>query len=313
MMAAKSEGRRTTRKARGAVSTGDLARRAFRLAIVGAASLLLALPLSAQRGGRGGGRGGGGIDRSQLSALLGGSNDYYTPPAFHGNPPYDGRFVFARIKYSGYFAFGQEGPGWSHDYPDADEHLMRIMREITILRPFVQSGPILGGAIVSLDDPELFRYPIAYMSEPGGWYPNDKEIEGLRKYLQKGGFLIFDDLSRYHWVNGAAQMARVIPGAQFVHLTGNEPIFDSFYKIDVKQVEQQCRLPANRRNCYRGTPQFWGLYENNDPKRRLIALANVDADIGEFWQWSGTGWAGMDVSNEAFKLGINWLIYALTH
>ena len=108
-------------------------------------------------------------------------------------------------------------------------------------------------------------------------------------------------------------MAHVIPGAQFVHLTGNEPIFDSFYTIDVKQVEQQCRLPANRRNCYRGTPQFWGLYENNDPAKRLQMIINYNTDISQFWEWSGTGLRPIDDTNEAYKLGVNYIMYGLTH
>lgn len=265
----------------------------------------LVLPLMAQRGGRGGGGGG------QFNRYFGDPNEFYTPPAFHGNPPYDGRFVFARIKYRGFFAFGREGPGWSHDYPDADEHLMRIMRDITIMRPFVEFGDILGGAIVALDDPALFKYPVSYLSEPGGWLPNDKEVAGMHSYLVKGGFVIFDDFGGGHWTNWIAQMQKVLPGIRPVELKGDEPIFDSFYKIDTKLIARQCA--ANRQACYRGIPVYIGFYEKNDPKRRLMALGNYNADIGEFWQWSGTSFAPVDVSNEAYKLGINYLVYALTH
>jgi hypothetical protein len=107
------------------------------------------------------------------------------------------------------------------------------------------------------------------------------------------------------------QMQRVLPALKPVPLTGQEAIFDSFFKIDTKLIEQQCA--QNRRSCYRGIPKYYGYYENNDPKKRLLILANVDADVGELWQWSGTGFAPVDVSNEAYKLGVNWLVYALTH
>jgi len=128
-----------------------------------------------------------------MMRYFGDPNEYYVPPAFHGNAPYDGRFTFARIKYRGYAHFTDEGPGWSHDYPRSDVHLMKIMREVTALRPFVQRGEIVGGNIFALDDPELMKYPVAYFSEPGGWQPNDKEVAGFRNYLLKGGFVIFDD------------------------------------------------------------------------------------------------------------------------
>ena len=253
-------------------------------------------------------RRGGGVN---LQNYFGDANGFYTPPDFHGNPPYDGHFVFARIKYRGYFAFGREGPGWSHDYPDADEHIMLIMRDVTALHPFVHSGNIAGGAIVALDDPELFKYPVSYLSEPGGWNPNDREVQGMRDYLLKGGFVIVDDMNSFHFQNLMQQMQRVFPGAKPVQLTGTEPIFDSFFKIDVKKIEQQCY--ASRSSCYRWIPHYWAFYKDNDPKKHLMMLANVDADIGEFWQWSGTGFAPVDVSNEAYKLGVNYLIYALTH
>ena len=73
----------------------------------------------------------------------------------------------------------------------SDRHLMKILSEITLLRPHLDDSNIF-----TLDDPELFRYPVAYMSEPGFWTLNDAEAEGLRDYLAKGGFLIFDDFRR---------------------------------------------------------------------------------------------------------------------
>ena len=266
-----------------------------RAAAVAVAIGIAAAPswVDAQRGGRV-------PDRFMQS--LGSSSDFYTPPDFRGNPPYDGRVTFARFKYRGYERWsGREGPGWSHDYPDADVHLMRIMKEITSMRPFTNAGPIIGGAIVALDDPALFKYPIGYLSEPGGWYPNAAEVLGLRNYLLKGGFMIVDDFGMGDWGNFETQMRRALPELQPIELKGDEPIFDSFFKVDM----------ARARSGGGGT--FIGYFEKNDPKKRLIVLACYGQDIGENWQWSGSGFVPVDVSNEAFKLGVNFVIYALTH
>lgn len=281
----------------------------IRTATVVAAALAIAGSVAeAQRGGRGGGRFPRGVD---LSALMD-PEGFYTPPDFHGNPPYDGRFTFARIKYRGYDHWaGREGPGWAHDYPDADEHLMAILRDVSTVRPFLFEDKIHGGAIVALDDPLLFKYPVAYLSEPGGWHPDDKDLVALSAYLRKGGVIIYDDFNSYDFQNVIGITRKMFPTLQFQRLKGTEPIFDSFFKIDVKKIEQQCM--ANRRSCYRGIPQFWALYQDNDPKKHLLMLANVDADVGEFWQWSGTGFSPVDVSNEAYKLGVNWIVYMLTH
>ncbi|MCC7194642.1 MAG: DUF4159 domain-containing protein [Gemmatimonadaceae bacterium] len=276
------------------------ARRAhIRLAGLAAAALAAALAAPCVAQAQRGGRFPGGAMRS-----LGDPNSFYTPPDFHGNPPYDGRFTFARIKYRGFGRWsGREGPGWAHDYPDADVHFMKIVREVTAMRPFVAAGPIVGGAIVALDDPELFKYPVAYLSEPGGWFPNATEASALARYLRKGGFLIIDDFPAFDWNTMEAAMTRVLPDLRPVRMTGKEPIFDSFYKADINRVSSE----------YGMNQGFYAWYENNDPTKRLYAVACYNNDIGEAWQWSGRGFVSVDVSNEAFKLGINFLVYALTH
>lgn len=279
-------------------------------AFILAATMLVATAFStasAQRGGRGGGGGGRNFGQS-----LGSSTDFYLPPAFRGNPQYDGRFTFARIKYRGFAKFGREGPGWSHDYPDAEENFSKILRDITSINPFVQSGPILGSAIVALDDPQLFKYPVSYMSEPGGWFPNEKELAGFRSYFLKGGFMIFDDFRERRsgdFSNLRVQVAHAFPDAKWIQLTGTEAIFDSFFKIDMKGAIEWPSESAYGAD----PPTYWAIYERNDPKRRMLMLANVDNDIGETWQWSGSGFVPVAQSNETFKLGVNYIIYALTH
>lgn len=280
------------------------------LAMAALGACVVTAGASAQRRGRGGGGG-------DYNRFFGSPNDFYQPADFHGNPEYDGRFTFARIKYRGFDHWsGREGPGWSHDYPDAEQNFTRILRDISVVRPFVETvgreGPIVGSALVALDDPALFKYPVSYMSEPGGWHPNDKEIAGFRAYFLRGGFMIFDDFrenwnGNYDWTNLRQQVARALPGAKWVQLTGNEPIFDSFFKIDLKAA-------VNARSAY-GTnlPTYWGIYQDNDPKKRLMMIANVDNDIGEAWQWSASGFVPILAANETYKLGVNYVIYALTH
>ncbi|HET7618858.1 MAG TPA: DUF4159 domain-containing protein [Vicinamibacterales bacterium] len=224
-----------------------------------------------------------------------------------GNTPYDGRFVFARISYDsgeeGGGFYGRRrggGPPWSHDYPRGDVHFMKILNEVTYLRPRLDGSNIIG-----LDDPELFNYPIAYMAEPGFWMPTESQAANLRTYLLKGGFIIFDDFRGYDWENLQVQMRRVLPDGRFVELDGTSAIFHSFFEIDdpLSLVPPYGGLP----------PSYWGIYENNDPKKRLLAIANVNNDISEYWEWSDTGYAPVDLSNEAYKFGVNYYIYGLTH
>ena len=248
-------------------------------------------------------------ERRGFMRYFGDPNEFYTPPQYRGNVKYDGRFTWARIKYRGYAHMGPEGPGWSHDYPRSDVHLMKILREVTALRPFIERDGIQGSNLFALDDPELMKYPVAYFSEPGGWTPTDAEVAAFRNYLLKGGFVIFDDFGEQRgfgqgdWLNTVQQMQRVLPGYQIVPLDESHPIFHSFFDIKLDVIQQ----------TYRGTPAYYGIFEGNDPKKRLIAILNYNNDIGEFWQFSDEGFDPIALTNEAYKLGVNYLIYGLTH
>jgi hypothetical protein len=211
------------------------------------------------------------------------------------NIPYDGRFTFARIRYT---VYGRSG--WEFDYPAMERNLMSMMREVTALRPHVT-----GSNIHTFDDPELLKYPIAYLSEPGYWIPSDTEAEGLRTYLAKGGFLIVDDFMRGEWRNFEEQIRRVLPGVRIERLDVSHPVFDAFFRISSLDM------------AYPHDPflkaEFFGIYEQNDPARRLIAVINYNNDIGDYMEWSAEGFWPVNITNEAYKLAINYIVYGLTH
>ncbi|MEK7401186.1 MAG: DUF4159 domain-containing protein [Gemmatimonadota bacterium] len=238
-----------------------------------------------------------------MGRAFGDPNEFYMPRAWAGNATYDGRFTFARIKYRG----TGRGAGWAHDYPRAEVHFMRIMRSITTIRPFIEAGPIVGSNILALDDPELMKYPVAYLSEPGGWLPTDKEVLGLRNYLLKGGFLIVDDFDgggmQQDWFQFVEQMRRVLPGSRIAEVPKSHAIFDSFFRIDFD------KLVAYRTG---GTPGYFGVFQDNDVRKKVMVIINYNQDIGDYWEWSDRGF-NVVPSNEAYKLGVNYLIYALTH
>jgi hypothetical protein len=220
-----------------------------------------------------------------------------------GNVPYDGRLVFVRLRYdSGFGGFGfrrGNGPGWAHDYPTADLHMMKIVNEISIVRPRID-----GSNVFSLSDPELFKYPIAYMSEPGGWLMEEDEAKALRTYLLKGGFMIFDDFRGSDWDNLVEQVRKALPELTWIQLEASHPVFHSFFEIDDLHYLTSYSEFA---------PTYWGLFEQNDTSKRLLAIANRDNDLGEYWEFSDTGYAPVDLSNQAYKFGLNYFIYGLTH
>ena len=217
---------------------------------------------------------------------------------------YDGRFTFVRLRWGSDFGSSRRGgfsSAWNHDYPRAEQHLSLILKELTALDIHLD-----GSLVLTLDDPELFNYPIAFMWEPGFWNLTDTEAASFRAYLLKGGFAVFEDFDgAQQWSTFEAQMRRVIPDGRFVKLDNTHRIFDSFFQIkDIDAiVHPMSGIP----------PNYLGLYEDNDPSKRLMVVANFDNDVPEYWEWSGQGVFPFDTSNDAYKLGVNYVIYGLTH
>jgi hypothetical protein len=225
------------------------------------------------------------------------------PTTYEANVPYDGRYTYARIRYSppdfgGGFGGFRRDVKWDHDYPRSDRHFPKIIEEITTIK--TRSG---ASEIFTLDDPELMKFPVAYLCEAGYWRPTDAEVKGLRNYLLKGGFIIFDDFARNDWENFAQQMKRAFPDLHPMRLTPEDRVFDSFYHVTSLEYTHP----------YYGLPsEFWGLYENNDRNQRLMAIINYNNDVSEYWEWSDEGFYPVAATNEAYKLGVNYLVYALT-
>jgi hypothetical protein len=189
---------------------------------------------------------------------------------------------------------------WAHDYPRAERNFLAIMDETTFV-----SAQTRGSNVLTFDDPELFRYPIAYIVEVGAWNPTDAEVESLSAYLRKGGFLIVDDFrDRRALDNLQFQLRRVLPEARMMEVADTDDVFDSFFRIVPHEV-----IPPYGG----GTPLWFGIYEDNDPEKRLMVIINYNNDIAEYWEFSDYGYYPIDLANEAYKLGVNYVIYGLTH
>lgn len=211
------------------------------------------------------------------------------------NLPYDGLFTFVRLRYTN---FGP--PGWSFDYPAMERNFMDVLHALTSVEPHRR-----GSNILTMDDPALFDYPVAYLSEPGYWAPSDDEAAGLRHWLGRGGFLIVDDFLLDQWVPFEAAMRRVLPGARIVPLDVTHPIFDAFFRLETLEgLHHPGRSAAVAR--------YFGIFEDNDPDRRLMVIINYNNDIGDYMEWSGEGWYPVNLSNDAYKLATNYIVYGLT-
>jgi hypothetical protein len=218
---------------------------------------------------------------------------------FEPNADYDGRYTFVRLRYTG---GGFRGGGrWSADYPAMERNFMTILNDLTTVKPHVRESNIH-----TLDDPALARYSVAYLCEPGFWYPTETEAAALRTWLHKGGFLIIDDFYLQQWTNFERAMKMVLPEGKIVPLDVSHPVFQSFFHIETL-VGMTHPDNANAK------AQYLGIYEDNDSSKRLMVVINYNNDIGDYMEWSGQGVYAINFSNDAYKLATNYIVYGLTH
>jgi len=222
-------------------------------------------------------------------------------PAQDELPRNETKFTMGRMQFPvplfNWGPLGDHGPPWSHDWPDSEQNLMKIMAEVTKL----DVNP--GGHIISFDSKDVFKYPIAYMCEVGFLDLSDDEARNMAEYLLRGGFLIVDDFRGERSLeNFKRNMKKVFPDRSLEELPRTHPIWTCFY--DISNIFPP---PPYQRYLI---PQYLGI---SDDKGRLMIVVNYNNDISDYWQWSGNPFMPIDETNESFKYGVNYIMYALTH
>lgn len=291
--------------------TFDAAARAGRLVLVAALVVIGTSMLFAQWQRGPGGGGGFGRGRGGPPALPDRS-DYPTweyPADFRQDV-----FTFVRIQYD---SLGRRGFGehWRNDYPDCDWNFSFRLQQLTSLAV----DP--NGKVLRLTDPELFDHPFIYMSNVQNMDLSEAEVDALRGYLLKGGFLMADDFwAPAAWRHVRSVMQRVFPDRSPRELTLDHDIFHIVY--DLKELPQVPSIHAWRRGdkfeYWHGDPEgdeaphFYGMFDNSG---RLMALLCHNNDIGDGWEREGEEKEYFQLYSEkwSYPLGINIVTYAMTH
>ena len=207
-------------------------------------------------------------------------------------------FKYARIRYhlSPYQRYRGEVP-WHHDYPYGDELFSSFVEKVTRV-----STASAGFQIVDIDSKELFKYPFAYMCEPGYLELLPDDVKNLREYLDRGGFILVDDF-RQRWTleNLIVQMKKVYPDREIVPLELEHEIFHTFY--DMKTL--------NVRPPYGNEPvEFLAL---KDPHGNIQMIVNYNNDLSEYWEWIDRGEMPLRQAVESLQFAVNYLVYSFSH
>jgi hypothetical protein len=229
------------------------------------------------------------------------------PPAYP-----EAEFHFARLAYdshgrrAGSRGFSQ--PMWSIDYPFAEEHFLPALERYT------RVSTIHDSAHLQLMDDELYDYPWLLIQQlgAGGWDPSDLEIERLREYLLRGGFLVVDDIhgeSEWRWFVDVIE--RVLPGRPIVDIKDGDTLLGIIFDVD-----SRTQIPGERHLNYDGTanmegPPHWRAIYDDDGN--MIVAINHNIDMGDAWEHADDARYPVEMTALAYRFGVNYVMYAMTH
>lgn len=211
------------------------------------------------------------------------------------NPPAT-ELIVARWRFGTNGAIGHMG--WAHNYPNSDENFNEFIEQSTGI-----DIQVLSYRIVDLGSEEVFEYPFAYVSEPGEMELTDQEVENFRQFIERGGFVLMDDFDgSWQMATMRSEVARVFPDRPFITLEPNHPLFKAHFDLyDLNGMSPY--VPG-------GTITYYGIL--NDAGDVVIA-AGHNNDLANFWDWYDQARMPLEPAADAFRLGINFVVWSMTH
>ena len=213
-------------------------------------------------------------------------------------------FTFARLVYDG--AGWGDWPRWQADWPEAETHFLAGLRRLTRLDAGSE------GVLVNLESDELYDYPWLYAVEVGALELSRLEAERLREYLLRGGFLMVDDFHGIsQWQQFQSTIQRVFPDRHIEELDSTQ-LFSVLFDVgESLQIPGIRPLMANRTWEYGGTVPRWRVIR--DEQQRVMVAINFNMDLGDAWEHADDARYPQRYSALAYRIGTNYVLYALTH
>jgi hypothetical protein len=221
------------------------------------------------------------------------------PPAMYGGRGY-GRGRFGVDWTQGY-------SNWTIDYPRSDRHFSAAMRRLTRVHSRSVEQP------VNLDEGDAYDWPFLYAVEVGHWALTDAQAKALREFIDRGGFFMCDDFhGTREWGVFVESMRRVFPDRPIVDLKNGDAIFHTIYDLDERyQVPGAQYIRTGRIYEFDGyEPEWKGIYDDNG---RLVAAICHNMDLGDSWEHADNPEYAERFSALGIRIGINYVVYSMTH
>jgi Domain of unknown function (DUF4159) len=249
----------------------------------------------------------------------GGGRFWRSPPKWAKTENFDGAFNFCRAHFSS-DRREEGGTGWDTDFPGADNNFSVRLGELTKMPIKMDAAGQPDFVVVRLTDPLMSRCMVVHFEDAGTIRMSPEEVEALRAYLLKGGFITVDDFwGSDAWAQWAAEIKRVLPEYDIVDLPVDHPIMHTLY--DVKEIEQVSSIQFWRRN--NGNVSERSMWNDSptvnvrgisDDSGRLMVLMAHNTDIPDTWEREGESQEYFErFSPNGYAIGVNVVLYAYTH
>lgn len=216
-----------------------------------------------------------------------------------------GEFTFARLVYgtAGY----DQWPGWQADWPEAEIHFSQGLDRLTAIEVSPED------VLVRMSGDEVFDYPWVYAVEVGRMSLNAQEVAQLREYLLRGGFLMVDDFHGHsEWQRFEQVMSQVFPRRTVEDLPNGAEPFHVLYNLEKREQIPGIRALMNNRTWEKGgkIPRWRGIVDDDG---RLMVAINFNQDLGDAWEHADDSRYPASLTTQAYRLGINYVVYSMTH
>lgn len=230
-----------------------------------------------------------------------------------------GEWAFARLMfppgpndgYAGRFDgdFRQGLSLWTQDYPRADRHFSQAVRRLTRVQARSVEQPVM-----MEDGDDAFNWPWLYAVQVGEWGLTEQEAKILREYLLRGGFFMADDFhGDYEWEMFLKRIRFVFPDRPIVDIPDSDAIFHTVFDLNDRfQIPGAEHLYQGCKNCSGGgRGAHWrGIY---DDKGRVMVAISYNSDVGDAWEYADDPEYPEKFSGLAIRIGVNYVVYAMTH
>ncbi len=226
-------------------------------------------------------------------------------------PPGSGRpaeFILARMAYTDLYADRVlDTRPWQIDTPAAERHFLEGLQRLSA----IDARP--NETYVHPDEPQVFDYPFLYVVEAGHWDLTVSEVEHIREYLLRGGFIMFDDFhGSREWEIFMGGIRRIFPALPVEELASDNEIFHVLFDMEHREQIPGAQMLLSRRPYEQDgvVPHWRGI---RDADGRLMVLINHNMDLGDAWEHADWPEYPERFTAMSYRLAINYIIYAMTH